>query len=248
LASSITNYTYENGRRYHAYKEGEYYLPNDEAEQARLDLQHHIYRLCLGGSLYRAPISNPHSVLDIGTGTGIWAIEFADEFPGAIVIGTDLSPIQPGFVPPNVKFYVDDFEQEWEFQEVGKFDFIHWRSLSGSTNNWGKLYKQAFNNLKPGAWMEVQEYDAWIFSDDDPKLEKAPCTRDWIETLQTASATFGKQLNVGRFHKSWMEEAGFVDVEEKLIKVSVANRYIPAYNSVNTQDRFHLVHGPAMQS
>ena len=32
------NYTYENGRRYHAFREGEYVLPNDEAEQDRLDL------------------------------------------------------------------------------------------------------------------------------------------------------------------------------------------------------------------
>lgn len=35
-------------RRYHAYSEGAYYLPNDEAEQARLDLVHHVFRLALG--------------------------------------------------------------------------------------------------------------------------------------------------------------------------------------------------------
>lgn len=40
--------------------------------------------------------------LDIGTGTGIWAIDFADEHPETTVIGTDLSPIQPDSV------YVDD--------------------------------------------------------------------------------------------------------------------------------------------
>ena len=225
LADSITNYQYENGRRYHAYKEGEYYLPNDEIEQARLDLQHHIYRLCLGGALFRAPINNPQSVLDIGTGTGIWAIEFADEFPGAVVIGTDLSPIQPGFVPPNIKFYVDDFEQSWEFPEVGKFDYIHWRSLSGSTANWSKLYRQAYENLKPGAWLEVHEYDAWVYSDSDPKMEKAPWTLEWCETLNKLSTDFGKVLNVGRFHRQWMQEAGFVDTEEWLVKVRIL--YLP---------------------
>lgn len=141
------------------------------------------------------------------------------------MIGTDLSPIQPGFIPPNIKFYVDDFEQDWQFPEVGKFDFIHWRSLSGSTNDWARLYKQAYNNLKPGAWIEVQEYDAWVFSDDDPTMEKAPCTLEWCNTITSASAKFGKQLNVGRFHKTWMEEAGFVGVEEKLIKVNDVRRY-----------------------
>lgn len=38
VTSSILNYTYENGRRYHAFREGEYILPNDETEQDRLDL------------------------------------------------------------------------------------------------------------------------------------------------------------------------------------------------------------------
>jgi hypothetical protein len=35
LASSILNYQYENGRRYHAYRAGSYAMPNDETEQER---------------------------------------------------------------------------------------------------------------------------------------------------------------------------------------------------------------------
>jgi SAM-dependent methyltransferase len=159
-------------------------------------------------------------VLDIGTGTGIWAIEFADEFPGAVVIGTDLSPIQPSFVPPNLKFYVDDFEQHpWEFGEEEKFDLIHWRSLCGSTGNWGRLYDQAYDSLKPGAFLEVHEYDAWIYSDDDGELAKAPWTKEWVSTLSDISIDFQKPLNVGKFQKRWMEEAGFLDVREKIVKV-----------------------------
>ncbi|KAL1987708.1 hypothetical protein VTN96DRAFT_2548 [Rasamsonia emersonii] len=99
LSSSIKNYKYENGRRYHAYHEGACILPNDEEEQDRMDMWHHIYLLLLGGELYLAPIKNPQRVLDLGTGTGIWAIQFADEHPSAQVIGTDLSPIQPKWVP-----------------------------------------------------------------------------------------------------------------------------------------------------
>jgi SAM-dependent methyltransferase len=214
------DYEYENGRRYHAYKAGEYVLPNDEAEQNRLDLQHHIYRLCLAGRIYRAPIKNPQRVLDIGTGTGIWAVEIADECPEAVVIGTDLSPIQPRFVPPNLKFYIDDFEQPWEFGEDERFDMIHWRSLCGSTGDWPKLYKQAYDNLKPGGYLEVQEYDAWIFSDDDKPLAKAPWTLDWVTRLSELSDQFQKPLNVGRFQKRWMVEAGFEGVDELIIKVS----------------------------
>lgn len=70
LTSSVINYQYENGRRYHAFREGAYILPNDEIEQDRLDLTHHILALLLGGHLYKAPLSEPHRILDIGTGTG----------------------------------------------------------------------------------------------------------------------------------------------------------------------------------
>jgi len=41
--SSLTTWRqiYENGRRYHAYKAGKYYAPNDEQEMDREDMKHH---------------------------------------------------------------------------------------------------------------------------------------------------------------------------------------------------------------
>ena len=53
-------------------------MPNDETEQNRLDLYHHIFLLLLGGKLYTAPLDCPQVVLDVGTGTGLWAIDFAE--------------------------------------------------------------------------------------------------------------------------------------------------------------------------
>ena len=97
-------------------------------EQARLDLVHHVYRLLIDGGLCLAPIDKDiKRCLDFGTGTGIWAIDFADEYPNCEVIGTDLSPIQPQSVPPNLCFYVDDVEADWGYRETEKFDFIHGR-------------------------------------------------------------------------------------------------------------------------
>ena len=44
-----------------------------------MDLLHHIYTLALKGELLLAPIiKDPQRVLDLGTGTGIWAIDFAE--------------------------------------------------------------------------------------------------------------------------------------------------------------------------
>lgn len=44
-----------------------------------MDLVHHIYKILLGGELHLAPLSkNVQRVLDLGTGTGIWALDFAE--------------------------------------------------------------------------------------------------------------------------------------------------------------------------
>lgn len=66
-----------------------------QAELERIDIKHHVIMLLMGGNLHLAPIVDPKTILDIGTGTGIWAMEMADRFPEATVIGTDLSPVQP---------------------------------------------------------------------------------------------------------------------------------------------------------
>lgn len=87
---------YENGRRYHAYQaSGEYILPDDEQEQDRLDIKYASIQLVFSDKVTFAPIENPQQILDIGTGTGIWAIDAGEQFSSATVTATDLSPIQP---------------------------------------------------------------------------------------------------------------------------------------------------------
>lgn len=70
LNSGIFKYRRENGRTYHALKDGDYFMPNDAEEQDRLDLQNHVFLLVNNGKLFTAPVDNPARVLDVGTGTG----------------------------------------------------------------------------------------------------------------------------------------------------------------------------------
>lgn len=78
LKSSILEGVKENGRSYHRYKSlsstTDYPIPEDELEQERLELQHQLFAMTFG-KLYLAPVDgDPENVLDLGTGTGTWAM------------------------------------------------------------------------------------------------------------------------------------------------------------------------------
>ncbi|KAK8070285.1 S-adenosyl-L-methionine-dependent methyltransferase [Apiospora phragmitis] len=136
---------YEHGRTFQAYRQDTYFFPNDPQEQDRLDFAHEVYKLLTDKRLYLAPIRQPRQVLDLGTGTGIWANEFAREHPQAQVLGTDLTMIQPTHrpLPPNVSFIKEDVEEnEWSVP-VG-FDYIHVRELTMFVKDHMKLLRNTW--------------------------------------------------------------------------------------------------------
>ncbi|KAL1973151.1 hypothetical protein VTN31DRAFT_6693 [Thermomyces dupontii] len=220
LTESMFNYQYENGRRYHAFRAGAYPLPNDEAEQDRMDMQHHIYLLIFGGNLYQAPIPERiERALDIGCGTGLWAIDFADMHPEATMIATDLSSIQPSWIPPNLRFEIDDAEEEWSYSY--KFDYIHIRSMAGSIANWPKLMKQAYDFLKPGGWIELTDFETWAHTDDN-SLPETSAYHEFQVKLNEAAIQFGKEMNVAPKLRGFVKDAGFANVVEDARKVPLS--------------------------
>ncbi|KAL4968421.1 class I SAM-dependent methyltransferase [Aspergillus stella-maris] len=226
FASSVRDYYYENGRRYHAYRYGQYPIPNDQEEQDRLEITHHVFKLITGGDLYRAPLASqqprPKRILDIGTGTGTWALDVAEDFPEAEIIGTDLSPIQPNFSPPNCSFIIDDAESDWTFPKDEKFDYIHARSMGGGIGDWERLMRQAYNHLRPGGWVEFQEFEACVRSDDGTD-ERAPMLLDLGRRLDEASKKFGKRVGIASSLAGWVRNAGFTNVTEDVYKCPVGS-------------------------
>ncbi|KAK0638779.1 S-adenosyl-L-methionine-dependent methyltransferase [Cercophora newfieldiana] len=222
LSDSIAMSYKEFGRTYHSYRAGSYHYPNDPSEAERLDEQYEILKEMMEGRLHFAPFSSanpPSKVLDIATGTGTWAVEFGDEYPEAEVIGTDLSPIQPAFVPPNVRFFIEDSAEEWDYP--ADFDYIHTRITLGCwTDMKTQIMQRAFDHLRPGGWLECQEVMVEPYCDDGTMPSDFGWLR-WSQELAMASEMAGRQLKMGDNIKKWMEAVGFVNVREAVIKIPI---------------------------
>ena len=170
---------------------------------------HKIVELAFGNRISRAPIKNPKRVLDLGTGTGIWAIEMGDRYPNAeSIIGNDLSPIQPRWVPPNVSFEVDDVEADWTYSR--KFDLIHSRFFYASIKNWPRLMQQAYDHLEPGGYAEFTDADITWTSPDGS--HKGTMTETVQQKFFEAMDAVGIVYSPGPRLEEWMKAQGFEDV------------------------------------
>ncbi|KAL2133618.1 hypothetical protein VTI74DRAFT_2020 [Chaetomium olivicolor] len=218
IASFLFKYREQHGRTYHAYRSrGEYnsyWLPNDERENERLDLQHNLFLMMQDNQLFTCPHVKGKElkrVLDAGCGTGVWAMDFADEHPNVSVVGTDISAIQPEFVPPNLEFFVDDLEADWNF--VNKFDFIYARFLTGSIKDWPRFFQQSFEHLQPGGYIEVCDI-LYPMACDDGTLPDDSALQKWVRLVLEGTRRIGAPLDSALHYKQQLIDAGFQNVHE----------------------------------
>ncbi|KAF2764740.1 S-adenosyl-L-methionine-dependent methyltransferase [Teratosphaeria nubilosa] len=184
----------------------------------RIDMAHEKYSLLLHKRRYLAPISDdPQQILDLGTGTGIWAMDMADTFPSAQVTGVDIAPIQPTLVPPNCQFEVDDIEQPWTHPE-NSFDFIFARDIILSIRDYPSLISEAYAHCKPGGYVEFQSIYGKL-SCDDGSLPADSSFFEYDRHLRNAARAFGTPLEDPENFSRWFEEAGFEAVVEQRFKM-----------------------------
>ncbi|KAI9723231.1 MAG: hypothetical protein M1812_001113 [Candelaria pacifica] len=174
---------------------------------------HKLVEVTLGGKLNLAPIpENPKRILDVGTGTGVWAIEIGDKYPSAKILGNDLSPIQPRWVPENVKFEVDDVEAQWAYPE--KFDYIHCRFMGIAVKDWSRLACQCFENTLPGGWVEFIDLDlAW--QSPDGSLTEDHASLKFNHQFLKASRNREMEPSPGPLLQGYLKDAGFSDIEHE---------------------------------
>ena len=158
--------------------------------------------------------------------------DFADAHPDTEVIGTDISPIQPQWCPPNLTFEIDDTELDWTF-ERRTFDFVHARYLLGSIQDWPRLFRQAYDSLRPGGYVESHESEPQFLSDDNTvRPDSAMAT--WTTLFAEGSSKLGRPFMVisENLQRKAIEEAGFVDIQVTDQKVWRSIIYRATYTQV----------------
>ena len=103
----------------------------------------------------------------------------AEQHPESSVLGTDLSPIQPEYVPSNCRFEIDDVEDDWIFNN--KFDYIHGRYICLFLTDVPKMLKNIYDNLNPGGYVEIMETLMYMEAVDN-SLDDHPLQR-WSKLM-----------------------------------------------------------------
>ncbi|MBE3044961.1 methyltransferase domain-containing protein [Candidatus Bathyarchaeota archaeon] len=145
--------------------------------------------------------------------------DFADAYPDTEVIGIDISPIQPSWTSPNLKFEIDDCGLPWTF-EPDSIDFVHIRYMAGSIKDWPFLFKEAYRCTKPGGWL--QSFDAnGIVDSDDGTVKPNSAIQQWGEFFIEGGKALGRPFTLldDNTQRLGMEAAGFVDIQSRDVSV-----------------------------
>ncbi|KOS17876.1 Trans-aconitate 2-methyltransferase [Escovopsis weberi] len=190
-----------------------YGLPNDELEQNREALKQRLYSdYVLEGRHFMAPIDRfPQKIVDLGCGAGFWTLDVAEEYPSARVIGCDISPIQPRWLPNNLEFHIEDLDDE----------LSPWSAVYQEAD---LIFVRAYENLKPGGWIECHDIVLPVTWEDGKPAPDHPFSKLYDRMrLGSFAKVYGWEIYLPNRMPSALRDAGFINVSEKHTQVPIGN-------------------------
>ncbi len=129
-------------------------------------------------------------------------------------MGTDLSANTREWPVSNLSLIQHDAEKEnWDFG--GQLDYVHLSFVVACFASTKTVFQKAYDSLKPGGYIEICESEFTPQSDDDSISKEVS---DMFALVRKASAAIGGDMSKVLKYVPWLEEVGFVDIHDKLVK------------------------------
>ncbi|KAF2094054.1 S-adenosyl-L-methionine-dependent methyltransferase [Rhizodiscina lignyota] len=201
-----------------------YFVPVDDEEEERLQIQHRVFSALWEGRLFFPPLSYPRRILDLGYGQGEWAVAMAEQYENSQVTAVDIWHADLPDQPDNLDC------EHWNLNDPltptykrDHYDFIHSRCVSPGIkkDRWRSYVRDIYRLLRRGGWAQLVEYyfivqsDNGRINDDNPISQWGTCYRRSMEGDRDPRA--------GRHIRQLMRDSGFSDVQEQIFHVPIGS-------------------------
>ncbi|KAJ6475240.1 S-adenosyl-L-methionine-dependent methyltransferase [Mycena vitilis] len=180
-----------------------YALVSDDAEWERLDAQHNGIAKYLDHKLSPVDLGKPRKILEIGSGSGAWAIQAAKLYPDADVLAVDMNPLPARPLPSNITFQHVDILKPFPFAP-GTFDVVHIRFVLCHLPHGLTVLPRIIELVAPGGWLLVDDID---FLHSFEGLDNAPAVKTGFTGLIKSMEGHNGDPHFGKSLKSLLENS-----------------------------------------
>lgn len=163
------------------------------------------------------------SVLDIGYGSGTWALAMAKELPGSQVVAADITPPDINAftasgveVPSNLTVVKANAEEAWPFKQ--HLTYIHARMLISAISDWQTLLQRCWDHLQPGGWLELNEVVTPYRAESPTFDNRSSPFIEWGHLINESWASEGLDFTTTAKQVQRLEQLGFVNAREERMR------------------------------
>lgn len=179
-----------------------------------VNIQHDILRSLLRG-IFAAPLRSPLAIMDVGCNTGQWAIEMAQNYPNANIIGIDTRDLYhyQTPLPENYIFIQADILGELPF--AGRlFDFVNQRfqAMNIPRDRWQGVVQEMTRVTATSGWVELAEMGV---------AYGAPAVNQLSQWMSMLLSQYNVDIDIAAHLDTLLQDAGLAHIRIEMFTIPI---------------------------